>query len=635
MAGWVCCPAIPRICIESQLKEIRKGDVQPVKFHWLFSSVVGAIGALVVAMPAWAGQLQNWSYDSRNNRLSFTTTAGVQPRAQLIFNPTRVVIDLPGTTLGQPTVNQAIGTAVQEVRVGQFNSQTTRIVIELSPGYVIDPQQVQIQGSTPTQWMVQIPEPQRAETAIAPRPSPPTSPIAGSNDTTPVVGAATRLENVRVTPDGFFIRTTGEVPSVTLGRDEADEDAIVVELENTALSSQLLPQLPINRYGVEQMRFSQRGNPPTARVTLSLSDSEVGWRATASSVGGVVLLPSDGIIASTLETLPADLDEVPAPAPATDNDVATIQSVTLQGGETQLVIRADAPIRYTSQWDRRNNIYEIRVAGARLAERVSGPQLTASSPLERVRLRQDSPNTVVIQVSPASGTQLGEVNQLTLQTLALQLDRTNQAIAVPPPLNPAGLPPFASAPTVNLPQNPDGRVVVVIDPGHGGPDPGAVGIGGLQEKNVIFPIALEVAALLEQQGIIAVLTRQDDRDLGLQPRVDLAERVNADLFVSIHANAISMSRPDVNGIETYYYSDAGLRLARVLHNSMLTTGMGDRGIRQARFYVLVNTSMPAVLLETGFVTGDQDARLLADPAFRSRMAAAIANGIAQYVQQNY
>jgi N-acetylmuramoyl-L-alanine amidase len=610
-----------------------------VKFHWLLSSVVGAIGALVVAMPAWAGQLQNWSYDSRNNRLSFTTTAGVQPRAQLIFNPTRVVIDLPGTTLGRPMVNQPVGTEIQEVRVGQFNSQTTRIVIELSPGYVIDPQQVQIQGATPTQWVVQIPEPQRVETAIAPNPSLPSSPINGStNDATiPVVGAATRLDNVRVTPDGFFMRTTGEVPIVNVGRDEDDDDAIVVELENTVLSPQLLPELPINRYGVQQMRFSQRdGNPPTARVTLELTDPEATWRASASSVGGVVLLPSGGVVASELETFPADLDEVPAPDPAIVGDLATIQAVTLQNGETQLLIQADAPIRYTSQWNRSAGLYEIRISGARLAERVSGPQLSANSPLERLRLRQESPNTVVIQVTPASGTQLGEVNQVTLQTLSLQLDRTNQAIAVPPPINPGtGLPPSSSTPTVNLPQNTDGRVVVVIDPGHGGPDPGAVGIGGLQEKNVIFPIALEVAALLEQQGIIAVLTRQDDRDLGLEPRVDLAEQVNADLFVSIHANAISLSRPDVNGIETYYYSNAGLQLARVLHNSMLSTGMNDRGIRQARFYVLVNTSMPAVLLETGFVTGDQDARLLADPAFRSRMAAAIASGIAQYVQQNY
>jgi N-acetylmuramoyl-L-alanine amidase len=69
-----------------------------------------------------------------------------------------------------------------------------------------------------------------------------------------------------------------------------------------------------------------------------------------------------------------------------------------------------------------------------------------------------------------------------------------------------------------------------------------------------------------------------------------------------------MSRPDVNGIETYYYSESGLRFARVLHNSMLqASGARDRQVRQARFYVLRHTAMPAILLEVGFVTGEEDA----------------------------
>lgn len=130
------------------------------------------------------------------------------------------------------------------------------------------------------------------------------------------------------------------------------------------------------------------------------------------------------------------------------------------------------------------------------------------------------------------------------------------------------------------------------------------------------------------------MTRTDDREIELEPRVQLAERVNASLFVSIHANAINMSRPDVNGIETYYYS-RGWRLAYTIHNSILqATGARDRGVRQARFYVLRETSMPAVLVETGFVTGAEDAPQLANPAYRKVMAEAIARGILQYIQQN-
>jgi N-acetylmuramoyl-L-alanine amidase len=174
----------------------------------------------------------------------------------------------------------------------------------------------------------------------------------------------------------------------------------------------------------------------------------------------------------------------------------------------------------------------------------------------------------------------------------------------------------------------------VVDPGHGGPDPGAVGIRGMQEKEIVLDISRQVASLLEQQGIQAVLTREDDRDLDLEPRVQLAKQVNAALFVSIHANAIDLNRPDINGLETYYY-DSGLTLAQSIHASILqATGMPDRRVRQARFYVLRKTSMPSVLVETGFVTGRDDAARLSSPAFRTQMATAIVRGIVQYIQRS-
>lgn len=178
----------------------------------------------------------------------------------------------------------------------------------------------------------------------------------------------------------------------------------------------------------------------------------------------------------------------------------------------------------------------------------------------------------------------------------------------------------------------DGRTVIVIDPGHGGGDPGAVGIGGIHEADIVLSIAQQVADLLEDEGVQAVLTRSDDREVELEPRVDLADSVGADLFVSIHANAISLSRPDVNGIETYYY-DTGAALASSIHNSLVSaTGMADRGVRQARFYVLTQTSMPAVLVEVGFVTGREDAVRLQSATARSQIAAAIAQGILRYIR---
>jgi N-acetylmuramoyl-L-alanine amidase len=196
------------------------------------------------------------------------------------------------------------------------------------------------------------------------------------------------------------------------------------------------------------------------------------------------------------------------------------------------------------------------------------------------------------------------------------------------------LPPERITAPTSLPRVRNGRVLVVVDPGHGGKDPGAIGIAGLREKDIILPIAQQVASILEQQGVQAVLTRTSDYFVDLAPRVAMAQRMDADIFVSIHANSISLSRPDVNGIETYYYS-SGLRLAQVIHNSILqSVDVADRRVRQGRFFVLRKASMPSVLVEVGFVTGRDDAPKLSDPSYRSQMAQAIARGILLYIQQN-
>lgn len=587
-----------------------------------------------MTLPAEAARLQFWRFNASENRLTFTTDSGVQPRAQLIPNPTRLVIDLPGTTLGQAMANQAVGGAVREVRVGQFDAQTTRLVVELNPGYTVDPQQVQIRGATPTQWVVQLPTPQRlgAESSSPGVATPPPSSTPGNSPAAPVA-AATQLENVQVTPDGFFIRFSGASPQLQLDRSR-DRRQITLDLNNTAISTRLTQRdVPVNRYGVSNILVTpQDGNPPRTRVTLNLDSTGADWQATVSNLGGIVVVPRGGMSSGAIADRPAPSS---SPAPAAQQQPATVQSVALSADGTQLLVQSDRTLTYTTGWDRATAAYQITIPQARLAEQVTGPQLAQGGPLLRVRLRQDANDTVVVLVQPAAGVNIGDVNQPSGQLLALQLQRP--VPVTPPAIGQIPVPaPAPAPPSSPLPRVPNSRIVVVVDPGHGGPDPGAVGINGLREKDIVLPIARQVAALLEQQGIQAVLTRADDRDLDLEPRVQIAARANANLFVSIHANAISLSRPDVNGIETYYYSDNGLRLAQVIHNSMVqSTGSLDRGVRRARFYVLRNTSMPAVLLETGFVTGRDDARRLADPDYRNRMAEAIARGILQYVQQTF
>lgn len=351
-----------------------------MKIRWLFSGLMG-FWCLFPTL-AEAATLQFWQFDPRNNRLELRTDDGVQPRAQLIFNPTRLVIDLPGTRLGRPKLLEQFSGAVTAMRIAQFDRDTTRIVIELAPGYTIDPNRIQFRYNTARNWTVELPPPQLNQ---------------ATNDTP--------------APDGQPLN---------------------------------LPQAPV---------------PPRPLFPIA-----------------------------------------PTPRP-----------------------------------------------------------------------------------------------------------------------NPA------------LTPIPSGQPIVIIDPGHGGPDPGAVGIGGLRETDIVLDIGRQVTALLAQQGIAAVITRDAEYDLGLEPRVQMANRANAAVFVSIHANAISMSRPDVNGLETYYF-DSGQELAAAIHRSILeSVEVRDRRVRQARFYVLRHTRMPSVLVETGFVTGAEDAARLRDPGHRSRMAAAIARGILRYL----
>jgi N-acetylmuramoyl-L-alanine amidase len=212
-----------------------------------------------------------------------------------------------------------------------------------------------------------------------------------------------------------------------------------------------------------------------------------------------------------------------------------------------------------------------------------------------------------------------------------------EAATVPWRSSPRFMPGFSQRPPLSasgLPAVPRGRFRVVIDPGHGGPDPGAVGIGGLRETDVVLDISLQVARLLQARGVQVVLTRTSEIDVDLPPRVSLANSSGADAFLSIHANALSMARPDVNGIETFYFQSPRSRaLAAAIQEEVVAVSPGspDRGVRQGRFFVIRRTVMPAALVETGFVTGDIDSPRLATPAHRQRLAQAIARGILRYL----
>lgn len=620
-----------------------------MKFKWILPGVLGVFGSLLVSFNAYAGTLQTWRFDADTNRLTFVTDEGVQPRAQLIANPTRLVIDLPGIQLGRSTIRQDGEGGVREVRWGQFDSNTARVVIELEAGYVVDPQQIVIRGATPNQWSVQLPTPQRTGSPTPPPSSPsPTPPVAN----TPPETGEVQLEDIQEVTDGFFIRTTGGIADVELDRNRRG-DELRMDIRDASIGGRLGEgTVRLNRNGVESLELEERRRD-RIRITLNLEDEDTNWLASVNP-NGIILqrsrLSGDRVVVSDDPTpVPSSprpgqppvaqqpppsrppvqppAQPTPRPQPPATSQVAEIQSVELTRDGDRLLIRADQAFSYRTERDRRSNAINIVIPNARIADRIPDPQLRRDSPLQRVRLRQEPDQSVVIQVEPSSGVTFGELNQISSQILALELQRPRPT--APPPNRP-------SAPSAgNLPAVPSG-LVVTIDPGHGGVDSGAVGIGGIEEEDIVLDVSLQVAQLLERQGVQVVMTRQSDQTVELQPRVSIAERSRSNIFVSIHANALSMSRPDVNGIETFYASPEGARLSRFIHDEMIRfSGANDRGLKSARFYVIRNTSMPATLLEIGFVTGAVDAPRLADPQWRSQMSVAIARGILQYLSQTY
>jgi beta-lactamase class A len=117
---------------------------------------LGLLSSILVSFPANAARLQSWNFNTTKNQLSITTDSGVKPKAFLINNPTRLVIDLPQTNLNSSTARQNFGSGIQEIRVGKFDEQTTRIVVELAPGYTADPEKLVIKGDSASHWIVDL-----------------------------------------------------------------------------------------------------------------------------------------------------------------------------------------------------------------------------------------------------------------------------------------------------------------------------------------------------------------------------------------------------------------------------------------------------------------------------------------------
>ena len=179
---------------------------------------------------------------------------------------------------------------------------------------------------------------------------------------------------------------------------------------------------------------------------------------------------------------------------------------------------------------------------------------------------------------------------------------------------------------------------VVIDPGHGGSDPGAASAAGIQEKTINLMVAQHVRRMLEGAGVEVIMTLDSDRTLTLAERAAITNRARADCIVSIHANASGSADPQgrAHGIETYALpGGTAKRLADLLQQFMVAvTGALDRGVRTNRaFYMLRKTQPPAALVEMGYLSNVAEAARLNEPTYRYKLGLAIAAGILAWLAE--
>ena len=307
----------------------------------------------------------------------------------------------------------------------------------------------------------------------------------------------------------------------------------------------------------------------------------------------------------------------------------------------------------------------IDVRGEKIAKDVAKPMSTSS--IARTDARTDKKNVKLVEGQSSDNVIVLRDNKKNAVNIKLSSEpakiEPGKIIAVPE------VKPLSLAQQLGL-----GVKKIVLDPGHGGKDPGAMAFG-LKEKDIVLDVAKRLSPILKKElGCEVVLTRKDDTFISLEERTALANTNNADLFISLHINAHTSAK--VRGMETYYLNlttnaeamrvaarenatsthqmselqdilsdimknskiDESSRLAQQVHNSIISeadkrgfTDIKNLGVKQAPFYVLIGAQMPAILIELAFISNEKDLGNLKNPTFLEMLTKEITEGIRAYV----
>lgn len=442
-----------------------------------------------------------------------------------------------------------------------------------------------------------------------------------------------QAEKVNISLDGTVVDLTGDVPGLALGT----RTMVPIRTVAEALGATVLwPQ------GSNQVIL--RKGADTIVLTLGSADAVVNGQAVPLPDGVPACVVKHQGVERTMVPLRFVSEQLGAQV-GWDQDTFTAEIVSGESDTAYITrIQADYDMQTVFIGMDRKLEYRITDGDGMVTLDILGAELSAGFPgtiavdndfIDTVRYAQHGAGLYdgydrVVRVELALADGVTREKNLTVE----QQEDGILITAFRAPEDEPELPETPEEPTdpVN-PSNPidPARRTVVIDPGHGGTSSGAA-YEGILEKDLTLPISLKLEALLKAAGYNVVMTRSTDVYLGLYERADIANSVDADIFVSIHANAFD--DPSVNGLITYYHpsSGRGKRLAQAIQTpASQATGAKDRGVASADFVVLRETDMCAVLVETGFMTNHDELMKLNDSAYQDKLAQGIAQGIINYL----
>ena len=412
-----------------------------------------------------------------------------------------------------------------------------------------------------------------------------------------------------------------------------------------ALLGMLVLVLPVlfgatNAANVTDLHWVTRNDAPIpfVRMVFSLS-SPVHATASISASG----------TSTTLVLKNATLTGIPTSI-VMDDGIAKSATLSQQGADTVVKIETPKAIDvedlkvFTLKKDTVNNkpyrmVVDIQKKGVAPRDNYYGKKPAAS-------VAEKAPTKVAeTKTTPKEVTEAKPAPKAVEKPAAKPVAKPAKPESKPAPKEPIVLP---TVPEKPMPQVVNYRTtggiggkIIVLDPGHGGSDPGAIGPTGLQEKQVTLPIAEYLKSILEAKGAKVILTRTTDVDVygphasgvdELQARVNVANGNQADAFISIHIN--SFSNPNVGGIATYYFdgSDQSKKLASSVQEQIAEhSGFnGDRGIQQGNLYVLRHSLMPSILVELGFISNPKEEGHLKESATQKDFANELAKGLEIY-----